>query len=162
MITTDRSVLPPDEAVPIDWRIASPGYFRTMGIPLIAGRDFTDADGPAPALPVTIVSQATAKRFWGDENPLGHTLRRSADPRIAFTIVGVVGDVRSTALTQESPALYYPVASRVWPVMDVVVRADGVPERLMPQIRQKVRELDADLALANVRTMEQWLAARHG
>jgi putative ABC transport system permease protein len=159
MITTDRSVLPPDEAVPIDWRIASPGYFRTMGIPLIAGRDFTDADGPAPALPVTIVSQATAKKFWGNENPLGHTLRRSADPRIAFTIVGVVGDVRSTALTQESPALYYPVASRVWPVMDVVVRTDGEPERLMPQIRQKVRELDADLALANVRTMQQWLSA---
>jgi putative ABC transport system permease protein len=69
-----------------------------------------------------------------------------------------VGDVRSTALTQESPALYYPLASRVWPVMDVVVRADGEPERLMPQIRQKVRELDADLALANVRTMEQWLS----
>ena len=159
MITTDRSVLPPDEAVPIDWRIVSPGYFRAMSIPLVAGRDFTDADGPAPALPVTIVSQATAKRFWGDENPLGHTLRRSADPRIAFTIVGVVGDVRSTALTQETPSLYYPVASRVWPVMDVVVRTDGEPEALMPQIRQKVRELDPDLALANVRSMEQWLSA---
>ncbi len=159
MITTDRSVLPPDAAVPIDWRIVSPGYFKTMGIPLVAGRDFTDADGPAPALPVTIVSRATARKFWGDENPLGHTLRRSADPRIAFTIVGVVGDVRSTALTQESPALYYPVASRVGPVMDVVVRANGAPEELMPQIRQKVHELDAELALANVRTMDGWLSA---
>jgi len=159
MITTDRSILPSDAAVPIDWRIVSPGYFKTMGIPLVAGRDFTDADGPAPALPVTIVSQATAKKFWGDENPLGHTLRRSADPRIAFTIVGVVGDVRSTALTQEWPALYYPVASRVWPVMDVVVRANGAPEGLMAPIRQKVHELDAELALANVRTMDEWLSA---
>ena len=159
MVTTDRSALPPDAAVPIDWRIVSPGYFKTMGIPLVAGRDFTDADGPAPALPVTIVSQATAKKFWGDENPLGHTLRRSADPRIAFTIVGVVGDVRSTALTEEWPALYYPLASRVWPVMDVVVRTSGSPEKLMPQIRQKVHELDGQLALANVRTMDEWLAA---
>ncbi len=159
MITTDHSVLPADAAVPIDWRIVSPGYFKTLGIPLVAGRDFTDADGPAPALPVTIISRATARKFWGDENPLGHTLRRSADPRIAFTIVGVVGDVRSTALTQESPALYYPLASRVWPVMDVVVRANGSPQELIPQIRQKVHELDAELALANVRTMDQWLSA---
>jgi putative ABC transport system permease protein len=159
MITTDRSVLPPDAAVPIDWRTVSPGYFKTLAIPLLEGRDFTDADGPAPALPVMIVSRATAKKFWGDDNPLGHTLRRSADPRIAFTIVGVVGDVRSTALTQESPALYYPVASRVWPVMDVVVRTDGPAEELMPQIRQKVHELDAEVALANVKTMEEWLSA---
>jgi putative ABC transport system permease protein len=159
MITTDQSILPRDAAVPIDWRIVSPGYFKTMGVPLIAGRDFTDADGPAPALPVTIVSQSTARKFWGDENPLGHTLRRSADPRIAFTIVGVVGDVRSTVLTQEWPALYYPVASRVWPVMDVVVRTDGEPGKLIPAIRQKVHELDGELALANVGTMDAWLSA---
>jgi putative ABC transport system permease protein len=157
MITTEQSVLPPDTAVPIDWRIVSPGYFKTMNIPLLHGRDFTDADGPT-ALPVMIISQATARKFWGDADPIGHMLRRSADRRTAFTVVGVVGDVRSTALTQESPALYYPMATRVWPLMDVVVRADGLPEALLPAIRQKVRELDAELALANVRTMEQWLS----
>jgi putative ABC transport system permease protein len=158
MITTDRSILPADTAVPIDWRIVSPGYFKTMGIPLLQGRDFTDADGPAPAPPVMIVSRATARKFWGDANPLGHTLRRSADPRTAFAIVGVVSDVRSTVLNQESPALYYPMASRVGPVMDIVVRTDGAPEALLPVIRQKVHDLDAELALGNVRTMEQWLS----
>ena len=159
MITTEESVLPPATAVPIDWRIVSPGYFKTMGIPLLHGRDFTDADGPN-ALPVMIVSAATAKKFWGDADPLGRTLRRTADPRIAFTIVGVVGDVRSTALTEEFPSLYYPMASRVWPLMDIVVRTDGspAPEALLPAIREKVRELDSELALANVRTMEQWLS----
>ena len=158
MITTEQSVLPPNTAVPIDWRIVSPGYFKTMGIPLLRGRDFTDADGPAPAPPVTIISQATARKFWGDADPLGRTLRRSADPRIGFTVVGVVGDVRSTALTQESPALYYPMSWRLWPLMDVVVRTDSSPESLLPAIRQKVHELDAELALANVRTMEEWLS----
>ena len=157
MATTEQSVLPPNTLVPIDWRIVSPGYFTTMGIPLLQGRDFTDADGPT-ASPVMIVSQATAKKFWGDADPLGRTLRRSADPRIAFTVVGVVGDVRSTVLTQEFPALYYPAASRVWPLMDVVVRTDGSPESLSASIRQKVHELDPDLALANVRTMDQWLS----
>jgi putative ABC transport system permease protein len=160
MLTTDRSVLPPNTAVPIDWRTASPGYFKTMGIPLLRGRDFTDADGPPPAPPVTIISQATAKKFWGDANPLGRTLRRLADPRIAFTIVGVVGDVRSTALTQESPALYYPMSWRVWPLMDVVVRtgSGGSPEALLPGIREKVHELDGELALAHVRTMDEWVS----
>lgn len=158
MLTTDQSVLPPNTAVPIDWRIASPGYFKTMGIPLLRGRDFTDADGPLPAPPVMIISQATAKKFWGDGDPLGRTLRRSADPKTAFTIVGVVGDVRSTALTQESPALYYPMAWRVWPLMDIVVRTESSPEALLPAIRQKVHELDTELALANVRTMEEWVS----
>jgi predicted permease len=158
MITSEKSVLPPATAVPIDWRIVSPGYFKTMGIPLLHGRDFTDADGP-DALPVMIVSAATAKKFWGDTDPLGRTLRRTADPRIAFTIVGVVGDVRSTALTEEFPSLYYPMASRVWPLMDIVVRTEGpAPEALLPAIREKVHELDSELALANVRTMEQWLS----
>jgi putative ABC transport system permease protein len=157
MITTDQSILPHDAAVPIDWRIVSPGYFKSMGIPLLHGRDFTDADGPT-ALPVMIISQATAKKFWGDADAIGHTLRRSAKPETAFTIVGVVGDVRSTALTQESPALYYPMAARVWPLMDIVVRTDASPELSLLAIRQKVHELDAELALANVRTMDQWLS----
>jgi putative ABC transport system permease protein len=157
MITTEQSALPPGTAVPIDWRLISPGYFNTLRIPLLRGRDFTDADSPG-APPVTIISQVTAKRFWGDADPLGHTLRRSADPRTAFTVVGVVGDVRSTALNQESPALYYPMATRVWPLMDIVVRTDGSPDSLLPAIRQRVHQLDAELALANVRTMDEWLS----
>jgi predicted permease len=128
-----------------------------MGIPLLRGRDFTDADGPT-ALPVMIVSQTTAKKFWGDADPLGRTLTRSADLRTAFTIVGVVGDVRSTALNQESPALYYPISWRVWPVMDVAVRTNGPTEAFLPSIRQRVHELDPELALANVKTMDAWLS----
>ncbi len=158
MITSEQSVLPPNTAVPVDWRIVSPAYFKTMGIALLQGRDFTDGDGRAPAPPVMIVSESTAKKFWGTGNPLGHTLRRSAAPQIAFTVIGVVGDVHHTALTQQSPSLYYPMASRVWPLMDCVVRTDGSPEALLPEIRQKVHELDANLALANVRTMKQWLS----
>jgi putative ABC transport system permease protein len=157
MITTGQSVLAPGTAVPIDWRIVSPGYFNTMHIPLLRGRNFTDADGPA-ALPVMIVSQATAKKFWGDADPIGRTLTRTADLKTAFTVVGVVGDVRSTALNQESPALYYPMATRVAALMDVVVRTEGAPETLLPSIRQKVHELDAELALANVRTMNEWIS----
>jgi putative ABC transport system permease protein len=158
MLTTEPSVLPPETKVPVDWRSVSPGYFNALRIPLLRGRDFTDADGPAPSQPVMIVSQSTARKFWGDADPIGHTLRRSAKPEIAFSIVGVVGDVRDQALNQESPTLYYPMGFRVWPLMDVVVRTDGQPEALLPAVRQKIHDLDPELAFANVKTMQDWLS----
>ena len=157
ILPVGQSILPVGAALPITWRIVSPGYFKTMNIPLLRGRDFTDADGPN-APPVVIVSEATAKKFWGDGDALGRSIKRQADPKTAFTVVGVVGEVRATALNQESPSFYYPVAWRVASLMDVVVRTDGSPDALMPTIRQKVHELDAELALANVKTMDEWVA----
>jgi putative ABC transport system permease protein len=154
--TTGKSPLPPDTEVPIDWRIVSPGYFHALGIPLVRGRDFTDADNSATR-PVTIVSQATARTFWGDDDPIGRTLHRRADTRVV-TVVGVVGDVRNTALNQDSPSLYYPAAARVAGLMDVVVQVDGSPAGVLPAVRQKIHELDRQLPLSNVRTMEEWVS----
>ncbi len=157
MVAVGQSVLAPDTLVPIDWRTVSPEFFQTMQVPLLRGRDFTYADGNGS--PVMIVSEATARKFWGDADPLGRTLARSGDPqRTPITVIGVVGDVRLTALNQESPALYYPITWRTWPVMDVVVRTSGPPEAMLPSIRQKLHDLDSQLALANVRTMDEWLA----
>jgi len=153
--TSGKSPLPPETEIPTDWRIVSPGYFRAMGIPLLRGRDFTDADN-SPTRPVTIVSQATARTFWGDDDPIGRMLHRRADTRV-FTVVGVVGDVRNTALNRESPSLYYPSAARVAGLMDVVVRVDGDPYGVLPAVRQKVHELDPQLPLSNVRTMDEWV-----
>lgn len=158
MITTEASVLPPGTAVPVDWRSISPGYFDTMRIPLLKGRTFTDADIRTAPL-VMVVSQSTAQKFFGDANPIGKTLRPSAKPELAYAIVGVVGDVRDQALNQQTPTLYYSIPQRgSWPLMDVVVRTDGSPEALMPSIRQRIHDLDAGLALANVKTMDQWLS----
>ncbi|HEY1676671.1 MAG TPA: ABC transporter permease [Candidatus Sulfotelmatobacter sp.] len=158
MITTDTSVLPPGTQVPIDWRSISNNYFDTMHIPLLRGRVFTDAD-TAKSQQVMIVSESTAKRFFGDADPLGKALRPSAKPELAYTIVGVVGDVKDQALNLDTPSLYYAIPQRgSWPLMDVVVRTDGSPEALLPAIREKVHELDASLALANVSTMDQWLS----
>ena len=155
MMATESSILPPDAKVPTDWRIVSPGYFKTMSIPLLRGRDFEYSDASTPN--VIIVSQTTARTFWGDENPLGRTLRRSADPEIPFTVIGVVGDVRGNQLNQESPTFYYSITTRTMSLMDVVVRTDGSPESLLPSIRKQLKALDPDLPMANVNTMEQWL-----
>jgi putative ABC transport system permease protein len=166
MITTEASVLPPGTAVPIDWRSVSNGYFDTMRIPLLRGRTFTDADTRTSQL-VMVVSQSTAQKFFGDADPIGKALRPSAKPEIAYTIVGVVGDIRDQALNQQTPTLYYGLQQRgTWPLMDVVVRrdvrsdagTDGSAEALLPSIRQRIHDLDAGLALANVNTMDQWLS----
>ena len=104
------------------------------------------------------MSQTTAKRFFGDGDPLGRELYRVADPR-EFTVVGVVGDVRHTALTQESPAIYYPsTTGRVWPLMDVVVRTDVPPSRSSPAYGRRFSELDAELPISNVRPMQEWVS----
>jgi putative ABC transport system permease protein len=163
-VIAQQSVLPPGTPAAIDWRMVSGSYFKTMSIPLLRGREFTFADGP-DSLPVAIVSQDAAKKLWGNADPVGRTFYRAADPnKTAFTVVGVVGDVRNTALNQQAPALYYPLAWRTGPihprvvVMDVVVRTSGSPEALVPVLRQKVRELDGQIPLANIRTMEDWMA----
>ena len=158
MITTEASVLPPGTAVPIDWRSVSNGYFDTMQIPLLRGRTFTDADVKTSQL-VMVVSQSTAQKFFGDADPIGKALRPSAKPEIAYTIVGVVGDVRDQALNLETPSLYYAIPQRgSWPLMDVVVRTQGSPKAALATIRERVHKLDTGLALANVNTMEQWLS----
>jgi putative ABC transport system permease protein len=155
--TTGKSVVPPDTEIPTDWRIVGPGFFRVMGIPLVRGRDLTDADS-SKTNPVVVISQATARHFWGDDEPIGRTLHRRSDPT-QFTVVGVVGDVRNNALNQDSPTLYYPSAWGLTGSMDVVVRVDGKPESVLPSVRQKVRELDGQLPLSNVRTMDEWIAS---
>ena len=162
-VIAQQSILPPNTPAAIDWRMVSGGYFKAMSIPLVRGREFTYADG-SDSPPVAIVSEQTAKKLWGDADPIGRTFYRAADPKTVFTVVGVVADVRNTALNQQSPALYYPIAWHTGQyrprvvVMDIVARTENLPEVAMPALREKVRELDADVPLANVRTMEDWIS----
>ena len=163
-VIAQGSVLPPGTPAAIDWRMVSGSYFKTMSIPLLRGRSFTDGDG-IDSPPVAIVSQDTAKKLWGDSDPIGRTFYRAADAnKTMFTVVGIVADVRNTALNQQSPALYYPLAWRVGlarpkvVVMDVVARTEGSPNALVPTLRQRVLELDSEIPLANVRTMEEWIS----
>ena len=158
IVTRGPSPMPPDTAVTTDWRVVSPGYFGAMSIPLIRGREFLDSDCSTTAPRVVIVSQATARRFWGESDPLGRTLHRQGDPAREYTVIGVVGDVRQRALNLESPAIYYPSFNLAWR-MDVVVRTEALPTSILPAVRQKVHELDASLPISTVQTMDDWLAS---
>ena len=151
------SNLPSGSAIAVDWRIVSPDYFRTLDIPLLRGRTFSvNPDFNAP--PQIIVSQQTAQKFWGNRDAIGRTVRLTSSG-IQLTVVGVVGDSRNTTLARDpSPAMYFSAVTRVWPVMDVAVRMAGKPETALADIRRKIHEIDPDLPIANVRTLEQWIS----
>jgi putative ABC transport system permease protein len=158
VITVGKSVVPAGTAIPIDWRIVSPGFFRALEIPLLRGRDFTEAD-VITAQQVMVVSQATAQKFWGTDDPIGHTIAQPGPDGRSWTVVGVVGDVRNTALSRESPTMYMPSPARVWPLMDVVVRTAGAPLSVLPSVRQKVHQIDPELPVATVRALEDWVSS---
>jgi putative ABC transport system permease protein len=154
---TGPSLLPEGTSLPIDWRAVSPDYFRTMGIPLLAGREFDDRD-VAGSPEAVIVSRATARKFWGRADPIGKMLHRPTASN-SFTVVGVVGDVRHTSLNEEFPCLYFPAATRGGSLMDVVMRTYGRPESALVPARLRVHALDPELPVSNVKTMEEYVRA---
>ena len=139
-------------------RVVTPDYFRALGIPLIKGRFFNDAD-KADAPGVMIINQAFAERHFRGEDPVGKRLNRG-DPRGSnvnwITIVGVVGDVRHGGLNVEAkPEFYIPHLQETRFSMTLVARVAADPASLSAAIRREIRGLDAQLPVYNLRTMER-------
>jgi len=126
----------------------SPGYFRTMGIPLIAGRGITDRDR-ADAPPVVVVSQSIAETFYPDRDPVGQSIRFGLDDdEPPVEIVGVVGDVEHYTLGRRStPQVYVPFVQRPTGNVNFVVATTVPPTSLANAARDVVRSLDPDLPI---------------
>jgi putative ABC transport system permease protein len=141
----------------------TPGYFRTLGVPLLAGRDFTTGDrANAPA--TLIVSEGFARRYWPGRNPVGQRLLSSgAATPITFTVVGLVRDVQHSGLQTgglEDPDIYLPLYQfppRTPAVLTVMARLAGDPVAAMPTLQRAVREAVPDLPAYDVQTMTQRL-----
>ncbi|MGH9939568.1 MAG: ABC transporter permease [Blastocatellia bacterium] len=154
-IIAENSTLAPGELLQSEWRVVSPDYFRTLGIPLLQGRDFTERDNLNAPISV-IISQALAGRLWPNQNPLGRRLRFG--PRLWVTVAGVVGNVRNVSLSIEPrPMLYLCAYSLPLPVMTLAARAEADPRGVIAAIRAKVKEVDPDMPLANLQTTEEIL-----
>jgi putative ABC transport system permease protein len=131
----------------------SADYLRTLGIPLIAGRHFTERDrdpSPAPLL----VNAAFVRRYFPDENPLGKRIRFDDSKKEWMTIVGVTADSHNKALAAEpEPSMYLPYQYFAMPFMSVVARSTGGTAAVAAAIRSEVRALDRDLPLDEVRPL---------
>ena len=137
----------------------SPEYFRTLGIPLIRGRYFSEHDNENAA-PVAIVSEGFAHRFLPNEEPMGKRIKRSGpssgDPWMK--IVGVVGNVKYLGLAVDTdPAYYMPFAQSYAPQMYLAVRSSGDAAGLAAALRREIQAVDPGMTLARVTTMEQSL-----
>jgi putative ABC transport system permease protein len=137
--------------------VITPNYFRAMGMSLLAGRDFTDADSH-DATKVTIIDERLAQEYWPGESPLGKRIRFGPpeDNEPWHTIVGVVGAVRHERLDAVTRMSIY-VPHQQIPVrgMTLAVRAASQPENLVAAVRNQVWELDRDQPVNNVRTMNE-------
>ena len=167
----------------VEYHSVSPGYFRAMGIPTIAGRDFTDADqqlmlkldqqfrqaleqklsdeqrtalAGTMTIPV-VINQRMAREFWPGENAIGQLYSGDGKHGPWNLVVGIVGDVKQGSVSHRAaPENYFPFSGDSF--LHIVVRTSVAPETLVPALRREVTQLDPSLPLYQVRTVDEIIA----
>lgn len=141
---------PPEQRTSADLYSISPHYLQTVGVRLLKGRDFNDSDGPK-STPVVLISESAVREFGG-KDPIGEKI----DMGDAFTVIGIVSDARRRSL-DASPraAVYLPFTQFVLPYMGAVVRTDRGAGVIAAAVKTAVAQIDPDLPIGDVKTMEQ-------
>ena len=157
----------PTEYVTTNYRVTSSGYFQALRIPLLEGRWIEGSDREGAAA-VVVINQAMAKTFFGDKSALGKKLQLGAIPNDEapwMTVVGVVGNVKQSLVTDGPTEMYVPYrqANEVLPVrtMSVVMRSQGDPHLLIQELRETVRRINPDQPVVRIRTMEENVAQNY-
>ena len=154
-----RPVAPTSEKPVTDVCVIEPDYFRTMRIPLLSGRLFSEKEN-IEVSNVVIISETMARSYFPGQNPLGKRVTifmKNQD--MPSEIIGVVGDVKHYGLeTTPRPMVYWPHPEIAYTLMTLVVRTQSDPTQTAGAVRQIVFSMDKDQPVAEVRTMEQWLA----
>lgn len=156
-----RSLIPPKKltvagqplpasghGAPVRLREASSGYFRALGIPLRAGRMFTERE------PGIVVNEALVREHFRGVDPIGRVLNRG-------TIIGVVGDVRQSLRLAPEPEIYSPLAGTGYSAATLVVSAPIPPDALVGPLRAAIREITPNQTVFDVKTMDQVIALSH-
>jgi predicted permease len=150
-----RPEVPEGERDEIRIRAVSPAYFRTVGVPIVRGRTFTDFDDRPDAPAVLLINEAAARRYFTDEDPIGQRISIWGATR---EVIGVVGDVRFSGVDQETPPAVYPALSHMpFGAFTLLLRMAPETADLASAVRVEVRAMDADLALNSVYTLESAL-----
>jgi predicted permease len=147
----------PDENVSPNAAIVSPGYFATMGMPLVEGRDFTEQDTVTRAK-VVIINETMAHYFFGNKNPLGKKIGTDDDPQVPADreIIGVVKDAKYVRLSEAPRRHFYAPMAQEERLFDMTlqVRTSGDPEKIGDFVRAQVHDMDANLPLYATTTLE--------
>ncbi|MGH9618461.1 MAG: ABC transporter permease [Bryobacteraceae bacterium] len=142
-------------------RYASPNYFKTLHIPLLAGRYFNDSDRRG-SRPVAIIDIDLARKYWPNRNPIGHRIRRGSN--VWATIVGIVGHVKQSSLGGDSGrgAYYFPIYQRPRNELFLLARGNLSQAQLAEAIRSAVHTADPSQAVFDMKTMQQRIARALG
>lgn len=142
------------------WNTVMPGFFRTMGVPILQGRAFTERDD-LDSEPVMVVSRSFAEQMFPDRDPIGKRVRSWRDENLLRTIVGVAGDVRQRGMARSiSNVIYVPkMQQRFLQPRVIAVFTSVDPLSLVPAIRGEIWNLDSDLPITDIQTLEQAAAA---
>jgi predicted permease len=141
----------PGERMAFDLNAVGPGYFSTIGLPLVSGRDFTAADS-REAAPVLIVNETVARRYWPGQNAVGQRMNRGGR---SSEIVAVVRDGRvKRPADAVAPAIYLPLEQNFVSQLTLHVRAIGDPAALLGPVRRELQALDPSVAVYNLQTLE--------
>jgi putative ABC transport system permease protein len=142
----------------------APDFFRTFGIPLVAGREFTPSDNTPDAPKTVIVNEAFVRRYFGGGNALGRMMARGGgkNTKLDRTIVGVVKDSKYSSMKEPAPPVFYAPYRQSGNMggLYFYVRTAVTPDSLLPAIRGQVAALDGDLPIRDLRTMEAQLESR--
>ena len=147
---------PPGQEHEGRYRVATPDYFRTMEIPIVRGRGFTEQD-KAGTTAVVIVNETLARQHWPGQDPIGKRIRFYGPPERAGwrEIVGVVKDVKHELNIPVTPEYYLPHAQDAWNAMILVARTSVEPSSLAAPLRQQVWAIDKDQPVFDVKTMQE-------
>ena len=134
----------------------SPGYFDALHIPLKRGRVFDDLD-KKDSTPVAVISEAMARHFWPDQDPIGKRFHFFGDAKL-LEVVGVVGNTVVNAIGEDpQPLVYLPLSQDYAPAAFLQVRTSGDPAAVIPTVRGQIQSLDRNLAITNVQTVKEVL-----
>jgi predicted permease len=160
LVFEGRPAPAPGERPTTNSRIITPDYLRAMGIPVLRGRAFTERDGKESPK-VLLVNEAFARKHFPGEDPLGKRVEVTIAPDMKAEVVGIVGDVKHRSLDREpDPECYVSYLQVPSAFMTLVVRTDSEdPSGLAASLRSAVQQVDSDIPLSDVRTMNQVVAA---
>jgi putative ABC transport system permease protein len=158
-VIAGRPAPPPNNEPSADIRTVDSGYFRTMGIPLLAGREFTEADN-AGAARVMVINRTMARDYWPHENPIGQRVTmKDWGPPLTGEIVGVVGDVKTNGLDAAvGPMIYWPYPQFPQLFNTIVVRSEGDSLGLIPALKGAIWAVDKNQPISKTETLDQVLA----
>jgi predicted permease len=142
-----------------DIRVSTPDYFRTMGIPLLKGRNFSESD-VGSSLNVAVINEALARAVFPGEDPIGKQLTNFGPDSLTLQIIGVIGNVRHVGLdTAPNSEIYQVLGQAQWPSMFVAIRsATADPTSITSAAQRAVWSANQDVPLANIRTMQEVIA----